>query len=281
METRKPDLMLRTYESPRVCNFNPLDFDSDEVNMPNDENERFRFWKPSGQLYSVIFEQFDSMEAAKKAFHAINVKVDRWCKTKYPTVSCMTGLSQTVGKGAKRITVSGKRGRPEIVVTGTADKPHIHSIVFGRKAATFCNELTSDYNKKKQKSVARHIAIDSYVFISYLYNQSQCIRICGDFDFKPYTKNDVPDRYEYLRWLDLQDGGGRAEKHSKNKKKRQRKYWKKSKNMELKNAVSSGKEADCEHIVGDDGCKNGPKSEISDLKAQISEEKRAEKPWLF
>lgn len=180
--------------------FNPLDF---ETALEDSSIKGAWFWEPKEPLYSVMLEQYADLDTAKKELHAISVRLDRWIKTKYPNISVMAGLSRVQGNGAKREPQKAGRGRPKTHITGKAVKPHIHMVVYGEGAASFCQKLQTKYNRKKGYTAMKHKRQDCMSFVSYVYNQSSSIRTGGAFNFAPYCipydKDAFPRRAEPYR----------------------------------------------------------------------------------
>ena len=148
-------------------------------------------------FYSIeISEKFADYAEASKAIYKYYAKLKRIRRNaKYCGISFGIGISNQDGQTATKIDVkNGKRGRPHICVTSKKTKKwHIHCVIYGTHASSFCQEFIEYYRKGNTSGIRKHcLATADHKgadYVPYCYNQ--CIKWMthGDFDFSTLYNN--------------------------------------------------------------------------------------------
>lgn len=142
-------------------------------------------------FYSIeISEKFADYAEASKAIYKYYAKLKRIRRNaKYCGISFGIGISNQDGQTATKIDVkNGKRGRPHICVTSKKTKKwHIHCVIYGTHASSFCQEFIEYYRKGNTSGIRKYCLAKAGKkgadYVPYCYNQ--CIKWLthGEFDF--------------------------------------------------------------------------------------------------
>ena len=159
-------------------------------------------------FYAIeISETFDDQTEASKAMYKYYAKLRRIQQNpKYCGISYGIGISNQDGQTATKIEIkNGKRGRPLTCVTSKKTKNwHIHCVVYGNRASSFCQEFIEYYRKGNSLDIRKHCLATAdrkgADYVPYCYNQ--CIKWLthGKFDFSILYNNLVWKEYtEYTQ----------------------------------------------------------------------------------
>lgn len=148
-------------------------------------------------FYSIeISEKFANQTKAGKAMYKYYAKLRRiQLNPKYSCVSFGIGISNQDGQTATKTEVkNGKRGRPLTCVTSKKTKSwHIHCVIYGNRASSFCQEFIEYYRKGNTSDIRKHCLATAdrkgADYVPYCYNQ--CIKWLthGEFDFSVLYNN--------------------------------------------------------------------------------------------
>lgn len=148
-------------------------------------------------FYSIeIAEKFANQTEAGKAMYKYYAKLRRiQLNSKYSRVSFGIGISNQDGQTATKTEVkNGKRGRPLTCVTSKKTKNwHIHCVIYGNRASSFCQEFIEYYRKGNTLDIRKHCLATAdrkgADYVPYCYNQ--CIKWLthGEFDFSILYNN--------------------------------------------------------------------------------------------
>jgi len=157
-----------------------------KLNIMNQQQIHF-----DAPFYAIELPEKYSDEAdAKRSLYRYYRKLMRIKHdSKYDGISFGIGISNCDGKAAQRTVVrNGKRGRPRILVQNGKSKDwHIHCVVYGNHASSFCQEFIDYYRKKNSAPIRKkNLAVagrKGAEYVPYCYNQ--CIKWLthGSFDF--------------------------------------------------------------------------------------------------
>lgn len=106
---------------------------------------------------------YDSIEEAKKDANRIyNLLVykikngNKKDREKYKDITVVVGVSQTKGTGAQKLKQTTK-GRPKHIINGEKRKPHLHILVYGTYASSFCNEILEKLNNHNDPRIFKEL----------------------------------------------------------------------------------------------------------------------------
>lgn len=152
-------------------------------------------------FYTIEFaEKYSDIAEANKALHKYYAKLVRIANIeKFHGISFGIGISNQDGQTATKTFIStGQKGRPQISVTSKKTKEwHIHCIIYGNGASTFCQEFIEYYRKKNLSAIKKYKLQHGANYVPYCYNQ--CIRWLthGTFDFsKLYNRLEWKEHFE-------------------------------------------------------------------------------------
>lgn len=141
-------------------------------------------------------EKYTNEDEVTKALYKQYAKLKRLQQNpKYRDISFGIGISNQDGKTAIKIEINnGKKGRPLICVkSGKTKDWHIHCVVYGNHASSFCQEFIEYYRKRNSSAIRKHCLANAGKkgadYVPYCYHQ--CIKwfTHGNFDFSILYNN--------------------------------------------------------------------------------------------
>ena len=125
-----------------------------KMNIMNQKLYRF-----DTAFYSIEFaEKYPELREADKALRKYYAKLVRMTNdNQFHGISFCIGISNQDGQTAtKSVIVTGKKGRPQIIVTSRETKEwHIHCVVYGNFASAFCQKFIEYYRKNNTSGIRK------------------------------------------------------------------------------------------------------------------------------
>lgn len=150
-------------------------------------------YKVPAQVYYIeIYKAFDKQE-----FLRLCETVRYYCKNN--DVSYLLGFSTTDSKTAKiKYRKTGKRGRPQRIITGKKIDGHCHNTFIGtvdKSCRQTVLRISNAINKKEKHKITKINSIsngaDVHDFTGYVLRQSDIVRSGGSFDFKDFYNKGI------------------------------------------------------------------------------------------
>lgn len=162
------------------------------MSILNSTQLREMYQIPATVYYIHLYKTLD-----KREFLRLCENIRYYCQK--DDISYLLGFSKTDSKSAKiKYLKTGKRGRPQRIITGKKVNGHCHNVFVGTQEKS-CRQtvlkIAKSLNKKEPRKITRIQSIsngaDVHDFTGYILRQSDILRAGGSFGFKEFYNNGI------------------------------------------------------------------------------------------